>query len=109
MGCAIGLAYYSARRDYKLVREFPAGRGFADVVFLPLPHTDKPAIVIELKYDKSVSAAIQQIKDRQYTQALEGYAGEILLVGVNYDKNDPNKPHSCEIEKCEIGNCEIED
>ena len=109
LGCAIGLAYYSARRDYKLVREFPAGRGFADVVFLPLPHTDKPAIVIELKYDKSVSAAIQQIKDRQYTQALEGYAGEILLVGVNYDKNDPNKPHSCEIEKCEIGNCEIED
>lgn len=109
LGCAIGLAYYSARRDYKLVREFPAGKGFADVVFLPLPHTDKPAIVIELKYDKSVSAAIQQIKDRQYTQALEGYAGEILLVGVNYDKNDPNKPHSCEIEKCEIGNCEIED
>ena len=109
LGCAIGLAYYSARRDYKLVREFPAGKGFADVVFLPLPHTDKPAIVIELKYDKSVSAAIQQIKDRQYTQALEGYAGEILLVGVNYDKNDLNKPHSCEIEKCEIGNCEIED
>lgn len=50
MGCAIGLAYYSARKDYMLVREFPAGKGFADIVFLPLPYTDKPALVVELKY-----------------------------------------------------------
>lgn len=103
LGSSIGLAYYSARKDYKLIRELPAGKGFADVVFLPLPHTDKPAMVVELKYDKSVSAAIQQIKDRQYTQALEDYAGEILLVGVNYDKGNPNKPHSCLIEKVEKG------
>ncbi|MDE5697221.1 MAG: ATP-binding protein [Lachnospiraceae bacterium] len=103
LGSAIGLAYYSARKDYKLIRELPSGKGFADVVFLPLPHTDKPAMVVELKYDKSVSAAIQQIKDRQYTQALEDYAGEILLVGVNYDKGNPNKPHSCLIEKVEKG------
>lgn len=103
LGSAIGLAYYSARKDYKLIRELPAGKGFADVVFLPLPHTDKPAMVVELKYDKSVSAAIQQIKDRQYTQALEDYAGEILLVGVNYDKGNPDKPHSCLIEKVEKG------
>lgn len=103
LGSAIGLAYYSARKDYKLIRELPSGKGFADIVFLPLPHTDKPAMVVELKYDKSVSAAIQQIKDRQYTQALEDYAGEILLVGVNYDKGNPNKPHSCVIEKVEKG------
>lgn len=100
LGCSIELAYYSARKDYRLVREFPAGKGFADVVFLPLPHTDKPAMVVELKYDKTVSAAIQQIKDRQYTQALEGYAGELLLVGVNYDRSNPGKPHSCLIERC---------
>ena len=42
-----------------------------------------PAMVIELKYDKSAQAAIGQIKDRHYTQALEGYSGDILLVGVN--------------------------
>lgn len=99
IACAISLAYYSARKEYKLIRELPSGRGYADIVFLPLPHTGKPALVVELKYDKTVSAAIQQIKDRQYTQALEGYVGEILLVGVNYDKDDPNKPHSCIIEK----------
>ena len=99
LGSAIGLAYYSAGKDYKLIREFPSGKGFADAVFLPLPHANKPALVVELKYDRSVSAAIQQIKDRQYTQAFEGYTGEILLVGVNYNKNTPDKPHSCVIER----------
>lgn len=43
--------------------------------------------------------AIQQIKDRQYTQAFEGYAGEILAVGINYERNNVNKPHSCVIER----------
>lgn len=69
------------------------------MVFLPLQGTGKPAIVVELKYDKSAYAAIEQIKNRQYTQALEGYAGEILLVGINYDKDNTDKPHSCIIER----------
>lgn len=99
LGCAIGLAYYSARKDYMLIRELPTGRGFADIVFLPLPHAGKPALVVELKYDKTANTAIQQIKDRQYTQAFRNYTGEILLVGINYDKNNINKPHSCVIEK----------
>ncbi len=99
LGCAIGLAYYSARKDYKLIRELPAGHGYADVVFLPLPFCDKPALVVELKYDQSAETALSQIKDRKYTQALEGYSGEVLLVGVNYDKDNKNKPHSCVIEK----------
>ncbi|MDE6219665.1 MAG: AAA family ATPase [Lachnospiraceae bacterium] len=101
MACAINIAYYSARKDYRIIRELPTGRGFADVVFLPLPASGKPALVVELKYDKSANAAIQQIKDRQYTQALDGYFGEILLVGVNYDRYNADKPHSCVIEKME--------
>ena len=72
LGTAISLAYYSARKDYRLIRELPTGKGFADVAFLPLRHTGKPALVVELKYDKSVNSALQQIKDRHYTQALEG-------------------------------------
>ena len=99
LACAVSLAYYSARKDYKLIRELPSGKGYADVVFLPLPHTSKPAMVIELKYDKNVQTALQQIKDRHYTEVLEGYVGEILLVAVNYDKDNRNKPHSCVIEK----------
>lgn len=102
LGCAISLAYYSARKDYKLIRELPTGRGFADVVFLPLPHTGKPALVVELKYNKSAHTAIQQIKERHYTQVLEGYSGIILLVGINYDKDKSDKSHSCVIEKMEI-------
>ena len=98
LSCAVGLAYYSARKDYKLIREFPTGRGFADIVFLPLPHTRKPAMVVELKYNKSSQAAIQQIKDRQYTQALKDYTGEILLVGINYNKEKADKKHECVIE-----------
>ncbi len=99
LGCAIGLAYYSARKDYKLIRELPTGRGFADVVFLPLPHAKKPALVVELKYDKTADTAIRQIKEKRYTQALEGYSGEILLVGINYEKDKENKQHSCVIER----------
>lgn len=68
-------------------------------MFLPLPHTEKPALVVELKYDKNAEAAIRQIKDRQYTQAMEGYSGEIVLVGINYDKE--GKVHSCVIERVE--------
>ena len=71
------------------------------MVFLPLSFSDKPALVVELKYDKSAHTALEQIRERRYTQALEGYCGDILLVGVNYDKSDKNKPHSCVIEKLE--------
>lgn len=99
LGCAIGLAYYSARKDYRIIREFPTGRGFANIVFLPLPHTDRPALVVELKYDKGAETAIQQIKDRNYTQALAGYGGEIVLVGIDYDKE--SKAHGCVIERVE--------
>ncbi len=101
LACAIGLAYYSARKDYRIIRELPAGKGYADIVFLPLPHTEKPAMVMELKYDRSARTAIRQIKDRQYTQAFQHYAGAILLVGISYDKDRTDKPHSCVIERVE--------
>ncbi len=99
LSCAIGLAYYSARKEYRLIRELPTGKGYADIVFLPLPCVNKPALVVELKYHKTAHAAIQQIKDRQYTQALEGYTGELIMVGINYDKDRTDKPHSCVIER----------
>jgi hypothetical protein len=64
---------------------------------LKMPSRIKPAVIVELKYDRSVRSAISQIREKQYPQVLEGYSGEIVLVGVNYDKD--SKEHSCVIEK----------
>lgn len=93
----VSLAYQTAHQYYKFFRELPAGKGFADIVLVPYPNVDKPAIVIELKYNKSAEGAIKQIKERQYGEALKGYAGEIVLVGINYDKKTKN--HECTIER----------
>ena len=49
--------------------------------------------------ENSLGYAIEQIKRRQYTKELEGYTGEILLVGINYDKKSEDKKHSCVIER----------
>ena len=101
MGCAVILAYWSVRKDYKIIREMPAGYGYADIVFLPLPGRNKPAIVVELKYNKTAETAIRQIKDKKYADVLRDYSGEVVLVGVNYDKDKKDEGHSCRIERVE--------
>lgn len=40
---------------------------------MTLPHANKPALVIELKYAKTAQTALQQIKDRHYTQSFEDW------------------------------------
>ena len=93
----VSLAYYSARQYYTMIRELPTGRGFADIVFMPRPkYADKPALVIELKWNQTAETAIRQIKEKKYVKALEGYSGQVLLVGISYDKE--TRKHSCEIE-----------
>ncbi|MCM1263701.1 MAG: ATP-binding protein [Butyrivibrio sp.] len=99
LSCVISLAYYNAINEYTVIREFPTGKGYADIVFLPRRHSDKPAMVVELKYNKSAEGAIEQIKTKEYAQALEEYKGNLLLVGINYDKE--TKEHSCMIEEWE--------
>lgn len=59
LSCVISLAYYNAVDEYTLIRELPAGKGYAE--------------------------------------ALEEYKGNLLLVGINYEKE--SKEHQCEIEK----------
>ena len=97
LSCVISLAYYSARKEYIIHRELATGKGFADLVFIPRKTSDKPAMVIELKWDKSADTAIEQIKRRQYTDKVSEYTGDILLVGISYDTE--TKSHSCIIEK----------
>ena len=98
LSCTINLAFYYAREYYTIVRELPAGKGFVDVCFIPRKlHLDKPAAVIELKWDKSASGALAQIKEKQYGNALKEYQGDLLLVGINYNKD--SKKHECVIER----------
>ncbi len=77
--------------------ELPSGTGFADVVYLPKRDVRKPALVVELKWDKTAQGAIMQIKEKGYTDWIEGYTGEILLIGLNYERE--KKVHRCVIEK----------
>jgi hypothetical protein len=97
LSCVITLVYYNARDEYTLIREFPTGKGFADVVFLPRKNSVKPMLVVELKWNQSAEGAITQIKKKNYGKALTDYDGEVLLVGINYDKE--SKEHQCLIEK----------
>ena len=93
---AIYLAYIYALNKYTIIREMTAGKGYADVVFIPFV-SDMPAMVVELKRNGSAQSAIDQIRERQYFDPLEHYQGDLLFVGIDYDEKD--KKHSCKIER----------
>lgn len=100
LACVLTIAYYHAMNDYIIHRELASGKGFADLVFIPRRNVDKPAMVLELKYNKDTEAAIDQIKRKDYSNIAFEYSGEVILVGINYDKNGPEgKKHTCKIEK----------
>ena len=97
LSCVLSLAYYFARNNYIFHRELPTGKGFADIVLIPRPNVSLPAIILELKCDKDASSAISQIKDKNYKGTVSEYTGDIILVGINYDKK--SKRHTCKIER----------
>ena len=94
------MSYLAAEKDYLApLNEFPTGKGFADIVYLPkkVSKNGKPALIIELKKDASAKAALEQIKERDYVSRVKEYTDNILLIGINYDSK--SKQHSCIIEK----------
>ena len=98
LACVISLSLLLSTSDtYNVVRELPTGKGFADLVYLPKPGVNKPALLMELKFDKTAESAITQIKEKNYIEFFKGYKGEVLLVGINYSKD--TKTHQCIIEK----------
>ena len=99
MRCAIILAYYAAKPFYNIFHELPTGKGFADMVFIPLPNSPRPAIVVELKYDKTADTAISQIKRKEYPKSLKGFSKQIILCGINYNK--ATSKHEVEMEVIE--------
>lgn len=100
LSCCITMAYFTAPAYYNVIREFPSGKGFADMALIPRADAgNKPAMIIELKNEKASDTAIQQIKEKRYAGQLKGYGKEVLLVGISYDKE---KRHVCEIESVEL-------
>lgn len=91
----LSIAYFYARNNYIVHREFPSGKGFADLVLIPRKNVDSPAIVLELKYNKDAEGAIAQILRKQYPAKVAQYANNLLLVDINYDKKE--KTHECEV------------
>ena len=101
LSCVISLSLVLSTTDtYNVIRELPTGKGVADLIYLPKKGVNKPALLIELKYDKSAQSAITQIKEKNYLQFFKDYKGEVLLVGINYSKD--TKTHQCIIEKAKI-------
>ena len=96
----IKLAYLAAVDHYIKIEELPSGKGLADIVYIPQRGSQYPALIVEMKWNKSEESAISQIKQKNYPAVLQNYGGEILLVGINYDLKEKN--HQCSIERAEL-------
>ena len=100
LACTLRLAFYSAMRRYRLVREAPAGKGYADLLMVPLKSSgDIPGVVVELKWGASAQDAIAQMRERDYAAAFRGTSAEhrTILCGIAYDPK--TKRHTCAIEQ----------
>ena len=97
LACVLTIAYIWAKNDYVIHREYATGKGYADLVMIPRRNVNKPAMVVELKFNNTADTAIDQIKRKEYPSKIAEYTGDVLLVGINYDKE--TKRHECVIEK----------
>ena len=97
LACVLSIAYIWAKNEYIIHREYATGKGYADLVMIPRRNVDKPALVVELKFNHTADTAIDQIKRKEYPAKIAEYTGDILLVGICYDKE--TKQHECKIEK----------
>ncbi len=100
---AVQLAFYKAQDDYTLFPEVDTGRGYADLIYIP-KRPVHPALLVELKYKQDADTAMEQILRQKYPSRLEHYKGNLILVGISYDRSaDPAAPnfkhHSCRMLK----------
>ncbi len=86
-------SFYTLRTTHTIEKEKQNTKGRADIVCKP--KKEGVGIIIELKYNKTASLAIEQAKKRNYPSLLDGYIGKVILCGINYD-DDMN--HSTIIE-----------
>lgn len=103
LSSVLTIAYLSSMQYYfKPIRELPTGKGFADFIYIPKPEyiRDYPALIVELKWNKNAKTALEQIKNKDYPEAIKQYTGNVILVAINYDKKSKN--HECIIEKLSV-------
>ncbi len=94
------LAFLSAVNHYHRFEEIAGGRGYVDLCFIPLRTSTKPPLLVELKWNKTASAALEQVKEKKYADVFRrfGFSGrEAILVGVNYAPETGK--HDCRIER----------
>ena len=97
LACVLTVAYIWARNEYIIHREYATGKGYADLVMIPRRNVGKPALVIELKFNHSAGTALDQIKRKDYPAKIAEYTGDLLLVGISYDRE--TKQHACRMER----------
>ena len=103
LSSVLTIAYLSSMQYYfKPIRELPTGKGFADFIYIPKPEyiRDYPALIVELKWNKNAKTALEQIKNKDYPEAIKQYTDNVILVAINYDKKSKN--HECIIEKLSV-------
>lgn len=96
----IRMAFLGAIDHYIEIQELATGKGYADMVYIPRRNSNRPVLVIELKWDEEETTAIDQIRNRDYPENLKGLSNEILLVGISYNKK--SKKHSCQIHEHQL-------
>ena len=96
----IKFAYFAAVGHYVKIEELPSGHGLADLAYIPKRHSSLPGLIIELKWDKSLEGAIQQIKDKKYAALISQFENDVILVGINY--NSKTDTHTCRIERIKV-------
>ena len=99
LGIIVYMSYYHAKEFYSIRKEDTSTLGRADITFAPRDNTHIP-LVIELKADKPVDEAINQIKDKNYLDVFKGYKGKVLLLGITYDSS--TLKHESKIEFVEL-------
>jgi hypothetical protein len=56
-------------------------------MFIPKKHHhERPAMIVEFKWDETAEIALTQIHIKEYPEVLEDFSGGLLLVGISYDK-----------------------
>lgn len=103
LSSVLTIAYLSSMQYYfKPIRELPTGKGFADFIYIPKPEyiRDYPALIVELKWNKNAKTALEQIKNKDYPEAIKQYTDNVILVAINCDKKSKN--HECIIKKLSV-------